>query len=265
MSNWHGLSILCFLYYFVQARVWHVLIMWCVLSCFFCRYWDCGIVELSQSLWLPKVVLNQRQVFIVVSDWEPYLGSHILWVFRVWLFLSLCLHQIGCLGFRVTFLVLYCSCLLNMYQINTVHFGPILATPPLQRRRKTKTITVIVEVYLWWELQASLIFLSGRTCTIGGWLNTFLYVRQLWHRFFYISVKLDIGPIPMLAFSANILRFRHVHRYIVHPLPLEVTVNIPFSNHIIVCVRACVCNVNLLTTTNAQSQIEPIPYALGGD
>ena len=33
-------------------------------------------------------------------------------------------------------------------------------------------LTVIVEVYLW--LQASLIFLSGRTCTIGGWLNTFL-------------------------------------------------------------------------------------------
>ena len=35
-------------------------------------------------------------------------------------------------------------------------------------------LSVIVEVYLWWKLQASLIFLSGRTCTIGGWLNTFL-------------------------------------------------------------------------------------------
>ncbi len=33
---------------------------------------------------------------------------------------------------------------------------------------------LIVEVYLWWKLQVSLIFLSGRTCTIGGWLNTFL-------------------------------------------------------------------------------------------
>ena len=37
-----------------------------------------------------------------------------------------------------------------------------------------KKVSVIVEVYLWWKLQASLIFLSGRTCTIGGWLNTFL-------------------------------------------------------------------------------------------
>ena len=35
-------------------------------------------------------------------------------------------------------------------------------------------LSVIVEVYLWWKLQASLIFLSGRTCTIDGWLNTFL-------------------------------------------------------------------------------------------
>ncbi len=35
-------------------------------------------------------------------------------------------------------------------------------------------LSLIVEVYLWWKLQAFLIFLSGRTCTIGGWLNTFL-------------------------------------------------------------------------------------------
>jgi hypothetical protein len=34
--------------------------------------------------------------------------------------------------------------------------------------------SVIVEVYLWWKLQASITLLSGRTCTIGGWLNTFL-------------------------------------------------------------------------------------------
>ena len=36
-------------------------------------------------------------------------------------------------------------------------------------------LSVIVEVYLWWKLQASLSFLVGRTCTIGGWLNTFLH------------------------------------------------------------------------------------------
>ncbi len=40
-------------------------------------------------------------------------------------------------------------------------------------------LSLIVEVYLWWKLQASLIFLSGRTCTIGGWL---VRVRQrLYH------------------------------------------------------------------------------------
>ena len=25
--------------------------------------------------WLPEAVLNQSQVILVVSDWEPYLGS----------------------------------------------------------------------------------------------------------------------------------------------------------------------------------------------
>ncbi len=30
-------------------------------------------------------------------------------------------------------------------------------------------LSLMVEVYLWWKLQASLIFLSGRTCTIVGW------------------------------------------------------------------------------------------------
>ena len=33
-------------------------------------------------LWLSSFVLNQTQLFIVVSDWEPYLGSHIPWVIR---------------------------------------------------------------------------------------------------------------------------------------------------------------------------------------
>ena len=46
-------------------------------------------------------------------------------------------------------------------------------------------LSVIVEVYLWLNLQASLIFLSGKTCTIGGWLNTFLpqciFRPQQWH------------------------------------------------------------------------------------
>ncbi len=42
-------------------------------------------------------------------------------------------------------------------------------------------LSLIVEVYLWWKLQASLIFLSGRTCTIGGWLNTFLpHCKMYW-------------------------------------------------------------------------------------
>ena len=32
-------------------------------------------------LWLLRLVLNQRQLVIVVSDWGPYLGSHFRWGF----------------------------------------------------------------------------------------------------------------------------------------------------------------------------------------
>ncbi len=57
-------------------------------------------------------------------------------------------------------------------------------------------LSLIVEVYLWWKLQASLIFLSGRTCAIGGWLNTFLphciypiyiYTHILYHTFIFLT------------------------------------------------------------------------------
>ncbi len=57
-------------------------------------------------------------------------------------------------------------------------------------------LSLVVEVYLWWKLQASLIFLSGRTCIIGGWLNTFLphcmstlqsmVGLYIWHLFFSV-------------------------------------------------------------------------------
>ena len=37
------------------------------------------------------MVLNQRQVLVIVSDWEPYLGSLFCVEFCGRLFLSLCL------------------------------------------------------------------------------------------------------------------------------------------------------------------------------
>ncbi len=52
-------------------------------------------------------------------------------------------------------------------------------------------LSLIVEVYVWWKLQASLIFLSGRTCTIGGWLNTFLPHCK----YIYIEVWVVVGRL----------------------------------------------------------------------
>ncbi len=51
-------------------------------------------------------------------------------------------------------------------------------------------LSLIVEVYIWWQLQASLIFLSGRTCTIGGWLNTFL-PHCIYFKYLYTYYKQD--------------------------------------------------------------------------
>ncbi len=49
-------------------------------------------------------------------------------------------------------------------------------------------LSLIVDVYLWWKLQASLIFLSGRTCTIGGWLNTFFPPLYIYIYILYICI-----------------------------------------------------------------------------
>ena len=44
---------------------------WVIVVCFL----SWGFVGCLISLWLPEAVLNQSQVILVVSDWEPYLGS----------------------------------------------------------------------------------------------------------------------------------------------------------------------------------------------
>ena len=44
---------------------------WVIVVCFL----SWGFVGRRRSLWLPEAVLNQSQVILVVSDWEPYLGS----------------------------------------------------------------------------------------------------------------------------------------------------------------------------------------------
>ena len=58
----------------------------------------------------PDMVLNQRQVLVIVSDWEPYLGSLFCVWFCGWMFLSLCLlHQIGLFSVLHISCFVYCS------------------------------------------------------------------------------------------------------------------------------------------------------------
>ena len=55
----------------------------------------------------PDMVLNQRQLFIVVSDWGSYFGSHFPFVFCGILSMCSCLSALVCIASR--FVLLVCS------------------------------------------------------------------------------------------------------------------------------------------------------------
>ena len=57
------------------------------------------------SLFWPGMVLNQGQLTIVVSDWEPYLGSFSPPMFCVSCFLFSVLHLTGLFRFALCFSV----------------------------------------------------------------------------------------------------------------------------------------------------------------
>ena len=95
----------------------------------------------------PSMVLNQRQVSLVVSDWESYLGS-LGFTFGWWVFVSVWVFgPHGTVSFSVlftSFIVLYFSVqfVLNKssWTLTTLRFGPILL-PPLN----AVTIATIID------------------------------------------------------------------------------------------------------------------------
>jgi hypothetical protein len=80
----------------------------------------------------PDMVLNQRQVLVSVSDWEPYLGSLFCVGFYGWLLRSLCFApDRAFFGFPR---LLFCSVhvypfLLNMSQYNHAVFWSSSTSP----------------------------------------------------------------------------------------------------------------------------------------
>ncbi len=70
-------------------------------------------------------------------------------------------------------------------------------------------LSLIFEVYLWWKLQASLIFLSGRTCTIGGWLNKFLPHCIYIYKSSFVNL--------FIWFIENIWLYIYIYIYIYRP------------------------------------------------
>ena len=68
---------------------------------------------LSVSVFGPDMVLNQRQVLVIFSDWEPYLGSLFCVGFCGWLSpVSVFVPHGTVSGFQVSCFVVY-SCLVS--------------------------------------------------------------------------------------------------------------------------------------------------------
>ena len=85
----------------------------------------CWMSCLSVSVFGPDMVLNQRQVLVIVSDWEPYLGS---------------LFGVGVCGFPTFSCFLYIvlfSSLLKMYHNSHAAFWS--ASPSTEESRYTST------------------------------------------------------------------------------------------------------------------------------
>ena len=102
-------------------------------------------------LFRPSMVLDQRQVSLVVSDWESYLGSLGftvgLWGFvSVWVFVATRYCFIFFCRFHV---IVYCFCSSvhlslskTLWTLTTLHLGPILT--PLQTKRRSAVTSVPV-------------------------------------------------------------------------------------------------------------------------
>ncbi len=115
-------------------------------------------------------------------------------------------------------------------------------------------LSLIVEVYLWWKLQASLIFLSGRTCTIGGWLNTFLP-----HCTSHLCLSICTGYQKLLTLNSRHWVCLQNHLWLCSPLSklitLKVNVTLLFiQKRLKITVRYFYINCSLLVTCTTQSE-----------
>ena len=72
----------------------------------------------------PGMVLNQRQVLLVVSDWESYLGSLFPPVFRGWLFSVFCCVSAPDRTVFSRFSLLFCYFRVHLINMDTYQGAP---------------------------------------------------------------------------------------------------------------------------------------------
>ncbi len=118
-------------------------------------------------------------------------------------------------------------------------------------------LSLIVEVYLWWKLQASLIFLSGRTCIIGGWLNNFLphciYIFMSIYQsvslsvsiylslFLYASLSLSLSVCLSVSRSLSTWLFLYPYFPLYVSLPIYLSASIYLSVSLSISIYPSVC------------------------
>jgi hypothetical protein len=135
----------------------HLVRAWLGVGSLCLYFYDLGI-----SMFRPSMVLNQRQVSLVVSDWESYLGSLFchcgLWVI---VYVSCLCQNSSHYSFTVVIRLLFlysfvfsCSVLSfiikSSWTHTTLHFGLLLTTIVTQWRWTRKWLCLFMQIFWLW-------------------------------------------------------------------------------------------------------------------
>ena len=134
----------------------------------------------------PDMVLNQRQLFIVVPDWDPYLGN-LGFTVGLWVFVS-CVSVCATRDCFVSishcyFVFVSCSVFsIKTWTLTTLCIGPILATPLKTKRRKSAVTVILMfctlSVYWQWK-QSSYLPIPGLfTLSLSAWFQQWWWMHN---------------------------------------------------------------------------------------
>jgi hypothetical protein len=133
------------------------------------------------------MVLNQRQVLVIISDWEPYLGSLFCVGFCGWLSLSsfVCSRQ-NCFGFFHICCFLFCSVhvlssLLNM--MNTNHAALWSSPSSTDESRYTKKKYIMFHTMYFKDPNVTSSLIKTYSCKVISFTNQSFQIYTVMFKF----------------------------------------------------------------------------------